>query len=58
VISGVDKIYHWKPRLGGAFDFNESLNFFVQASLMKIIGNHIYKNLKIASAIVSHIAIV
>lgn len=37
VISGVDKIYHWKPRLGGAFDFNESLNFFVQASLMKII---------------------
>lgn len=37
VRSGVDTIYHWKARLGGAFDFNHSLNFFVQASLMKII---------------------
>lgn len=37
MISGVDRIYMWAMRKGGAFDFNESLNFYVQASLMKII---------------------
>lgn len=38
VVTSRDRIYRWEPREGSsAFAFNASLNFFVQASLMKII---------------------